>query len=439
VLKEFESNILAKELFKKKQKLLLAISAGADSVVLAHLLKDSGFNFSLAHCNFKLRGKESDADEKFCKDLAKKMGVKLYFTSFDTKAYCKKKKLNTQLAARELRYTWFHELINQEKFDFLLTAHHANDVMETFFINLLRGTGIKGLKGIPEKKGQIVRPLLNYTKEQIDAFAKKKKITYRVDKSNLEDKYERNFIRLNIIPLLKEINPNLEKTFSKNTSNLRQEAAIVNDYLEDRSTVLITQTPEMVFIDKKKLKHEKHMDTVLHHLISGYGFNHTQEKNILDNIQKDALVGKLFYSISHQLTIAQNDLIVKPLTQEKFKPISITNYHRIKEQNLILFKELKEFNLPKNNEMIVDLKRLIFPLTIRSKKSGDKFQPFGMKNFKLISAFLKDQKINAFEKENCKVLVNGNGDILWVIGHRSDERYRAFAKDKQLLKLEYVG
>jgi len=439
VLREFESNILKNELFHKKQNLLLAISGGVDSVVLAHLLKDAGFKFSLAHCNFQLRGKESDDDEKFCKDLAKKLKVKIHTKVFDTKAYCTEHKTNIQLAARKLRYDWFHALINTEKSDYLLTAHHANDVIETILINLLRGTGIKGLKGIPEKKGHIVRPLLNFTREQIEVYAEEKKISFRVDRSNLEDKYKRNFIRLKVIPLLKGMNPKLEETFIRNTVHFRQEAEIVTDYLEDRTMDLITQSPGLIFIDKKKLKHEKHVNSVLHHLISGYGFNDTQQRNILKNINENALTGKRFTSPSHQLSIDRNDLVIKQLSQEPFKSIDINSLADTKKQKFITFKKLKKFELPENNEFIVNNKNLIFPLTIRTKQTGDKFQPFGMKNFKLLSDFFKDQKLDSYEKENCKLLVNGNGDIMWVAGYRSDERYRANSKDMDLLKLVFIG
>lgn len=439
MLKEFQSNIAKNGLFHKKQSLLLAVSGGVDSVALAHLLKESGYNFSMAHCNFQLRGKESDADEKFCKELSKKSGIKIYTKAFDTKAYCAAHKINIQLAARKLRYDWFHELLKAEGFDYILTAHHANDVIETIFINLLRGTGIKGLKGIPEKKGQLVRPLLNFKREEIENYAKEKKIGFRVDKSNLEDKYERNFIRLNIIPQLKKINPRLEETFIKNTNNFRQESDIVKDYLEERSTDLITQTPEFIFINKKKLKHEKYVESVLHSLISGYDFNESQQKNILRNLKENALNGKIFLSSTHQLVIDRNDLVIKPLVNEQIAEVKINSLPELKKQALFSLSQLKKFTIPKKNEVILEKDQLLYPLIIRQKQTGDKFRPFGMKGFKLISDFLKDEKLNTFEKDNCRLLVNGNGEIIWVIGYRSDERYKVNIKNTDLVKLTSTG
>ena len=439
MLREFESNISKNGLFNKKQPLLLAISGGIDSVVLAHLLKETGFNFSLAHCNFQLRGKESAADEKFCRHLAKTLGVKIYTKVFNTGAYVTRHKTNIQLAARKLRYDWFEALIKEKKGECILTAHHANDVIETVLINLLRGTGIKGLKGIPVTQGKVVRPLLIFTRAQIEAYAKKNGLAFRLDKSNLEDKYERNFMRLNVIPLLKKINPALEETFIRNTANFRQEAGIVNDYIEERSIDLITQTPGMIFINKKNLKHETYLQSVLHNLISGYGFNETQERNILKNIREDALPGKIFSTHSHQLSIDRNDLIIRPIAREISGETTISSLADFKSKKQFSAKESRKFSVPKKNELLVNKSRLVFPLTIREKKTGDKFMPFGMKNFKLLSDFFKDQKMNHFEKESCRLLVNGNNEIIWVIGRRSDERYKVDTNDTNLLKLTAIG
>ncbi len=435
---KIETKIVKDQLFKKGDLLLLAISGGIDSVVLAHLLKKGSFNFAMAHCNFKLRGKDSDADEAFCKELSKKLGVKFYSNTFDVATYCKKNKLSIQMAARELRYDWFKELIKKNKFDHLVTAHHANDVVETIFINLARGTGINGLKGIPEKTGNIVRPLLNFTKEQIANFAAKEKIEFRTDKSNLEAKYERNFLRLKIIPELKKLHPNLERTFLNNVSNFKEEAEIVNDFLEEKSKQILTKKGEIIVLNKVLLKKEKQLKTILHFTLEPLGFNIAQTNDIITNIKENGNVGKLFNSQSHTLTIDRDLILIKPQLNNTIKPIVIYSISEFKKNKFITVKNIEGFKTITSKELVIEKEKLIFPLTIRLKKTGDKFKPFGMKGFKLVSDLLKDLKLNAFEKEKCRILENGNGEIIWVMGYRSDDRFKVTEPKNKLLKLSLV-
>ncbi|MCE3226456.1 MAG: tilS [Bacteroidetes bacterium] len=429
--KQFQSNIIKNQLFNKNSKLLLAISGGVDSVVLAHLLKEGNYEFSLAHCNYKLRGKESDGDEQFCRKLAKELGVSIFVKVFDLKK--KKGKINIQSEARELRYSWFNELINQHELDCVLTAHHANDHVETVLINLLRGTGSKGMKGIRARNGKRVRPLLVFTKKEIEAYARKNKLDHRLDKSNLEAKYERNFLRLKVVPLLKELNPSLEKTFIENSFRMGQEYGMAGDYLKSRYKELVTEGKDFVNISKTKLKKEKYIESVLHFLLDDYGFNETQNKNIIDNIMNDGESGKLFHSPTHKLTIGRSELVIVPNNGKKLSETIVRSLSELKKHFSV--SEEKKFTLPSQNELFIYGEQLRFPLTIRTYRAGDKFRPFGMKGFKLLSDFLKSEKQNAFEKENCRILVNGNGDIIWVMGLRSDERYRVDPDKKNYLKL----
>jgi len=437
VFKDFESHIQRNNLFDKNQQLLLAISGGLDSTVLAYLLNSAGYKLSLAHCNFQLRGKDSDEDEKFCIALAKKLKVPIFCKKFDTKEYCKQTGLNVQLAARKMRYEWFQELVTENNWDYLLTAHHANDVVETVFINLLRGTGIAGLKGIPEKNGIVVRPLLTFTKEQLLQFAKAKKIKFRVDKTNLDDKYERNFIRNNIVPLLKKINPQLEETFIRNSFHLQQEAGIVKEFLSNKSVEYATQTHDALFINKTRLKHERYIESILHYLISGFGFNGHQQKNILRAIQTPNTVGKVFISATHQLVIDRSDLVIKEITTPE-QELRVNSFSELKKLAFIKTAPLKKFVPPQQKELVLSASKLVFPLVFRGKRTGDRFRPFGMKGSKLLSDYMKEQKMNAFDKENCTLMVNGNGEIVWILGHRSDDRYKVSAKDADLLKLSLV-
>lgn len=436
----FGRHIERKDLFRKDQRLLVAVSGGVDSMVLVHLLHVCSYTFSMAHCNFQLRGSDSDKDEALCRQTAEQLGVPFHSRRFDTENYSRLNKLNIQLSARKLRYDWFDELLEQEKYDRLLTAHHVNDAMETVFINLLRGTGINGLKGIPEKKGKLVRPLLSFTREEIENFARLEKIGFRTDKSNADEKYDRNFIRLKVIPLLKNLNPGLEETFLRNLSHLSQEASIVNEYLQERAKYISTRKPGSKVIDRQQLLEEKYPETLLHYLLHPFGFNETQEANILRNLREKALPGKLFQSPGFVLSIDRQKLVIKSVSPAEKEAITINALSDLSlNHDLVMAEELNEFELPGKKDLIVSKEKLVFPLEFRSRKKGDKFMPFGMKHFKLVSDFFKDQKLDHFEKENCRLLVNGNGDIMWVAGYRSDERYKVKQTDKNLLKLTFLG
>ncbi|MBA3664393.1 MAG: tRNA lysidine(34) synthetase TilS [Bacteroidetes bacterium] len=435
MLKDLESNISKNQLFNREHSLLLAISGGVDSVVLAYLLKEGNYNFTLAHCNFNLRGKDSEKDEKFCRQLAEELGVQIFVKAVDVKKYCKEHGVSVQMAARDLRYDWFKKLMKQENLDRLLTAHHANDIVETVILNLLRGTGIKGMKGIPEKNGKTVRPLLNITREEIEKFAKKQKIKFRTDKSNLENKYERNFLRNKVVPLLKKINPELEQTFFKNSLRFSNESAIISDYIEQRLNVLVSTKGDSIHANRTKLAAEAHLETLLHHWLSPLNFSETQQQNIISLLGKKSGETKVFLSGQQKLIIERDELIITPNTAKEFPEIRLKDLASLKKQSILSFSKEKKFYLPQKNELYLSETQLQFPLTIRQRKDGDKFKPFGMKGFKLISDFLKDEKISTVNKNKLRLLVNGNGDIIWVMGYRSDERYRVDPSAKTFIKL----
>lgn len=434
MLKQFESNITKNNLFTKQHKLLLAVSGGVDSVVLAHLLKLGKYNFSLAHCNFKLRGKDSDKDEVFCRKLADKFGAEIFVKEFDTQKYASKNKLSIQMAARDLRYDWFNQLLDSNNLEYLITAHHANDITETVIINMLRGTGINGLKGINAKHGNVVRPLLPFSKEEITVYAKKNKISFRTDKSNEDDKYERNFIRLNVIPKLKKINPKAETTFIENSFRLSQEAGIVKDYLTHRVKALLEEDKKVLRIKKEKLKQEPYIETLVNFLLKPLGFNETQQKNIISNVIGNGLPGKIFTSKTHVLTIDRNEILICVRGSDKSVSCEIKSLNDLRDSGFEVT-ESQVFSIPEKNELIIQKHQLVFPLTIRGKQTGDKFKPFGMKGFKLLSDFFKDEKLNSFEKENCRILENGNKEIIWVVGLRSDERYRVDKNRETFIKI----
>jgi len=337
------------------------------------------------------------------------------------------------MAARELRYNWFEKLLKEKKIDYLLTAHHANDTVETVLINMLRGTGIKGLTGIPEKSGKTIRPLLIFRREEIDTYSKHNKLKFRVDKSNLDDKYDRNFLRLNIVPKLKKLHPNLENTITENTKIFKQEAEIINDFLTQKQSELVVKKNNLVYIDKQKIKNEKHISTILHFILYPFGYKASQVEDIKINCMENGLVGKNFKSKTHQLTIDRNSLIIKENYETNSTEIKINSIAEL--NNYFKLRELKKIKIPQQNQLIIEPTQFIFPLTIRAKKTGDTFKPFGMNGFKLVSDFLKDQKLNTFEKENVRLLINGNNQIIWIIGYRSDERYKVKPLSAKFLKL----
>ena len=431
----FIKHIHTQHLFTAKHRLLLAISGGIDSVVLAHLLKMGDYQFELAHCNFQLRGKESTLDEKFCRALAELFHVPFYTTTFAVEPYAKDHKLSTQMAARNLRYQWFDDLVKKHSFDFVLTAHHANDSMETFFINLSRGTGINGLKGIPERNGHLVRPMLCFTKKEIELFAKKEKLKFRLDKSNLENKYERNFIRHEILPKFLHLNPNFEATFINNIKRLSEETSLLHEHLRHKKESICVNKQSLTYISKNKLKGEEQCNTLLNYLLKPYGFNETQQTDIYKHVMANTGIGSNFYTSKYHLSIDRNDLIISPVVTEPTESIKIKSLGEFVSKAGFHVIRVKKLGPSKKNEIYLNLNKLIFPITIRGVTRGDKFKPFGMKGFKLVSDFFKDQKLNYFEKQNSKVMLNSNEEIIWVVGHRSDDRYKITAGDSNLVKL----
>jgi tRNA(Ile)-lysidine synthase len=311
--------------------------------------------------------------------------------------------------------------------------------VETLLINLLRGTGIKGLKGIPEKTGRIVRPLLNFTKTDILKYAETETIRYRTDKSNLEPKYERNFLRLKVIPLLKELHPSLDQVMLNNVRNFREEAELVQEALVKRSKKMVEHKKGLIYLDKVRLAKDPYCRSLLHYLLAPYGFNASQLEDLEENIRRSGLVGKLIKAPAHTLTIDRKHLVIKENAEPGFKPMTLSGLKELGKVDFLQVSRLKSFKKPDVNELVVERDRLVFPLSIRGIAKGDRFKPFGMKGFKLLSDFLKDQKLNNFDKEKCKLLINGNGDIIWVLGYRSDERYKVSPTGKDLIKLSLLG
>ncbi|MCX6199833.1 MAG: tRNA lysidine(34) synthetase TilS [Bacteroidetes bacterium] len=426
----------SKRLANRKKKTLLAVSGGIDSVVMCDLFREVKFPFAIAHCDFQLRGKESDADEKFVLDLAKKYSVEFFVKKFDTKNYAEEKNISIQQAARELRYTWFEELRKEKEFNLLATAHHLNDNIETIFFNLTKGTGIKGLRGIPIRNGNIIRPLLFASREEIENYQQENKLEFREDSSNADDKYTRNKIRHQIIPLLKEINPSLENTFAEKIELYTQLEMMYEKQIKKSAALLFLPLGNDIYIPILKLKKTQNAHNVLYEYLKDFDFNAEQVEDILAAVDVDA--GKQFLSSSARIIKDRRFFILTKLAD---KDSSVQFIHgeekevKFKDKLLVITPTTAVKITADKNSAFLDKTKLEFPLILRPWKAGDYFYPFGMKlKKKKLKKFFTDEKIPLNEKENIFVL-ESNKKIVWVVGYRTDERFKITAVTKDVLQL----
>lgn len=431
----FENHINKNLSFLKGSRLLLAVSGGIDSIVLTHLCYKLNLNIALAHCNFNLRNSESDADEQFVVELAEDLNLEAFVESFDTKAYAEKNKRSIQMAARELRYHWFEALAKQLQFDYILTAHHADDNLETFLINFTRGTGLEGLTGIPEVNDNFVRPLLPFSSHEIYTYAKENKIKWRDDSSNASVKYLRNKLRHEVIPILKEINPSLLQSFKNTLSNLQDANTIIKDKIEDliKSNV-IKQTDKGYQISISELKTNKNPKAYLYELFKDYGF--TEWNDVAGLLEAQS--GKQVFSATHRLIKDREHLLLSEINEEEHTEIMIYEDDKQVETPLGILcfdKANTVLHNPDKNIIYVDKALLDYPLILRQPKQGDIFFPLGMVGKKKLSKYLKDEKLSLLDKENTLVLCSGN-TIFWVVNRRADNRFKITAKTKEILKIE---
>ncbi|QXP71983.1 tRNA lysidine(34) synthetase TilS [Polaribacter sp. R2A056_3_33] len=434
MLKKLENHINQNLSFLKDKKLLIAISGGVDSVVLAHLLSTLKFNISLAHCNFNLRPIECDIDEEFVKKLGKNLNTKVFTIHFNTTEFAKENKQSTQIAARNLRYDWFNELIEKHQFDYILTAHHADDNLETFLINLTRGAGLDGLTGIPEINGNIVRPLLKFSREEILTFVKENNISWREDKSNASTKYIRNKIRHQILPVLKEINPSLLETFEKTTAHLKESQQIIEDKIDEISAETIATENNILKIDISKIEKLSNPKAYLYQLLKDYNF--TEWNDVADLISAQS--GKQIISKTHTLLKDRGFLL---LSKKDFSTALETtteideNTSIITEPIHLKLEEVQEKSTENKQTIYVDKQNLQFPLKLRKWQDGDFFYPSGMKGKKKLSKYFKDEKFSLLQKQNTWLLCNYDNAIIWVIGCRKDNRFDTNKKNNTLLKI----
>ena len=431
MLSKFQKHLSENLPFLKEKKLLLAISGGIDSVVLAYLLKQSNYDISLAHCNFKLRGNESDGDEQFVSHFASENDLELFATSFDTESFAKDNKLSIHVAARQLRYIWFHQLLQENQLDYILTAHHLDDNLETFLINFTRGTGLEGLTGIPIQNDKIVRPLLPFSREEIEKFASENKIEWREDSSNSSDKYLRNKLRHDVVPILKSLNPSFLNSFQDTLKHLGQAKSLTEDASILVYKQVVTEKNQQKFFRLFDLKRLPNYEAYLFQWLQPFGFTAWKDISNLTEAQS----GRFILSDKYRLLKDRDFLILEPIPEENTSVYEISSdseiYFPIQLKTETVSESKKAIN---SSEIYVDKEKLKFPLTIRKWQEGDYFCPAGIDGKKKVSKFFKDEKMSLSDKENTWLLFSDN-QIVWIIGKRQDRRFYIENTTTPILKI----
>ncbi|MHB1148166.1 MAG: tRNA lysidine(34) synthetase TilS [Lutibacter sp.] len=445
---ELTAHITAKFSFLHDKNLLIAISGGIDSVVLTHLFYKLNFTISLAHCNFSLRGKESNEDEEFVIALGEKLQIPTYSIKFETEEYAKENGISTQMAARDLRYDWFQKIAKEKNIDYIITAHQKDDVIETFMINFTRGTGLDGLTGIPEIQGNIVRPFMIFSRNEILVYATRKKIFWREDRTNSSIRYVRNKIRHKVVPVLKELNPNLLDTFYNTLENLKGSQQIVKDHIQNVKEKSISIVNKELHLDISILKKLSNPKIYLFEILKEYGF--TEWNDVADLLECQS--GKQVFSKTHRLIKDREVLILSNILKQeetnsfeifentteinvpvalKFETITIP-FDTKNHQN----KVLEELVFDDKNTISINFDKIVFPLILRKWQKGDFFFPIGMNGKKKVSKFFKDEKLSLIDKENVWLLCSIN-EIVWVVGKRMDDRFKVTKSTSKILKISH--
>ena len=440
MLEQFREYIESNHLIAKGDRVLIALSGGVDSMVLAELLRRCGYNIAFAHCNFRLRGAESDGDEQFVREYAQRVGVKLFVKQFDTHQYVADNKVSVEMAARELRYAWFNDLINANqslnssgasnngygwqnlRFDKLALAHHADDQIETFFINLLRGSGIKGLKAMQPCNGMYIRPLLWASREQIKKFAIENGIQWREDSTNQDTVFLRNKIRHNLMPVYDGIKSDAREKILQSVECLASENQLYRELLKDKLSAIETVDGVLHSVEKRHFGLQ-----LLFEWIRDFGFSYFQCESIYASL--DGEPGREFYSNEYQLVVEKETVELFPIDIEKLAG---------KELSFSEFEISPSFKLQTSNPDVaqLDFDKLKLPLKMRSWQQGDRFRPLGMRGSKLVSDFFNDLNFTAYRKKTAQILTDADDNIVWIVGYRIDDRYKITEKTKTIYQIE---
>jgi tRNA(Ile)-lysidine synthase len=429
--------VLQKCRVRKGDRILVALSGGADSMTLLHVLKELGYNCQAAHCNFHLRGKESDSDERFVFDFCLDNNIPLHVRHFTTRHEAKRLGVSIEMAARELRYSWFWELVKKENFKWLTTAHHGDDMIETFFLNLARGSGLRGLKGMNVCIGQLIRPLLMLQRKDIESYCLEKGITFRTDSSNNDTAFQRNNIRHNLIPVMNALNPSFFNTMMQNFHNLDEVWQVFEKEVQQVKKNAVAEEGDQMLIPIKLIKDHPQRTTMLFEILRPYGFNTQTVNEIIESLEE--IPGKQFYSHSHRLVRDRFNLVLVPKDEYDDGLISIqSGVAEIREPlhlKIRYFSAEKDFKFSRDPGCIhLDAGLVDFPLHLRHWKKGDQFRPLGMEQFKKLSDFFVDEKLSLVEKEKTWLLLSGP-DIVWVVGHRIDDRFKVTGRTREILEV----
>ena len=436
MIEQFSKYINDNHLINKGDRILVALSGGVDSMVLAELLRRCGYDIAFAHCNFHLRGKESDGDEQFVREYAERVGVKLFVKQFDTLEFVENHKVSVEMAARELRYAWFDDLCRDAQpcvFAKLALAHHADDQIETFFINLLRGSGIKGLKAMQPCNGLYIRPLLWASREEIKRFAIENGIKWREDSTNNDTVYLRNKIRHNLMPVFDNIKPEAREKILESVNHLTAENQLYRELLKEKISQIETVDGVLHTISKRHFERSVaesrnllQSKQLLFEWIRNFGFSYFQCESIFAALNGES--GKEFFSNDYQLIIEKDSVDIFP---KGINAINAFNALKVSQ-----FERTPNFTLLTSNSNIaqLDYDTLHLPLKTRFWQQGDRFRPLGMGGTKLVSDFFNDNGFTTFQKKTTPILVDSDDQIVWIVGHRIDDRFKITDKPKLFTK-----
>ena len=431
-----------KQLFTLHDKVLVALSGGADSVALLRVLLVLGYHCEAAHCNFHLRGEESDRDERFVNELCKGLGVTLHVTHFDTVAYASRHHVSIEMAAREMRYDWFEQLRKERGMAVIAVAHHRDDSVETLLLNLIRGTGIAGLTSMKPRNGFVVRPLLTVSRKDIESYLSEHGVSYVVDCTNLESVYIRNKIRLQVLPLLRSINPSVDHSIYSSILNLREVESVYKAAIHEQEQNVLEYKDEYIYIPVEKLKQLPSPKAFLFEFLTPYGFVSEQITEIISSC--GGISGKVFLSRNYRIVKDREYLILESQEREEAGTV-VEKIESLEECGTLLHGNLL-YRCLDNDETYCfsrdksyacfDLDKLVFPLIIRRWETGDRFTPFGMRGSRKLSDYFRDKKYSLIDKANALLLCSGN-TIIWILGERAADGYRVTADTKRIIEFKY--